>query len=288
MLKALGPDQAVITGRQEHLTAEPQHPTQLLPAVGQLPVDFTTAPAGRQLGDIEHLEGIGEIRALIAALVRDVSTEVMTFAAGGARSEAVLEATGSQAGMLLERGVRMRTLYPEGVRTGPVPVAYAKWLTDLGGQVRVARSLPVRLLILDHRTAIVPIDENDGAAGALAFGGIRSGGRSGTVTALCALFESMWEGAVPLGEGADPLGESPGPSGESPGPEDEPRLTPRRAEVLRLLGQGLTDEAVAKRLGISCRTAARIAADLLDRLDARSRFEAGARAMAKGWLTSEE
>jgi DNA-binding NarL/FixJ family response regulator len=50
------------------------------------------------------------------------------------------------------------------------------------------------------------------------------------------------------------------------------------------LAEGHTDEAIAKRLGVSHRTARRIASDLMDRLGARSRFEAGVRAVQQGWL----
>ncbi|GAA3135976.1 hypothetical protein GCM10010521_22600 [Streptomyces rameus] len=41
-----------------------------------------------------------------------------------------------------------------------------------------------------------------------------------------------------------------------------------------------------KRLGVSPRTAHRIAADLMERLEARSRFEAGVHAVQDGWLPS--
>ncbi|MFF7912187.1 hypothetical protein [Streptomyces sp. NPDC007914] len=43
---------------------------------------------------------------------------------------------------------------------------------------------------------------------------------------------------------------------------------------------------MAKRLGVSPRTARRIAADLMERLEARSRFEAGVHAVQDGWLPS--
>ncbi|MEH1017726.1 helix-turn-helix transcriptional regulator [Micromonospora sp. CPCC 206060] len=52
-------------------------------------------------------------------------------------------------------------------------------------------------------------------------------------------------------------------------------MTEREREVLRLLAQGYTDESVARSLGVSLRTARRIAADLMVRLGARSRFQAG-------------
>ncbi|MET8630960.1 LuxR C-terminal-related transcriptional regulator, partial [Kitasatospora sp. NPDC004669] len=47
---------------------------------------------------------------------------------------------------------------------------------------------------------------------------------------------------------------------------------------------GHTDDAIAKRLGVSPRTARRIATDLMERLNARSRFQAGVRATQAGWL----
>jgi DNA-binding CsgD family transcriptional regulator len=54
--------------------------------------------------------------------------------------------------------------------------------------------------------------------------------------------------------------------------------------LLRLLAAGLTDEAAARRLGISVRTARRQVAVLMDKLGASSRFQAGYRAAQRGWL----
>ncbi|MBW1598593.1 response regulator transcription factor [Streptomyces sp. JJ38] len=51
-----------------------------------------------------------------------------------------------------------------------------------------------------------------------------------------------------------------------------------------MLVRGLTDRAVARRLGLSERTVRRMVAHLMDRLGAASRFEAGARAVERGWL----
>ena len=65
---------------------------------------------------------------------------------------------------------------------------------------------------------------------------------------------------------------------------EQPVLTPRQAATLRLLAIGHTDESIAKRLGLSDRTVRRIVTDLMRRLDARSRFEAGVRAVQIGWL----
>ncbi|CAL9528401.1 hypothetical protein SUDANB37_04007 [Streptomyces sp. enrichment culture] len=55
-------------------------------------------------------------------------------------------------------------------------------------------------------------------------------------------------------------------------------------ELLRLLAAGLKDEAIARRLGVHVHTARRRISRLLESLDARTRFQAGARATARGWL----
>jgi DNA-binding NarL/FixJ family response regulator len=56
-------------------------------------------------------------------------------------------------------------------------------------------------------------------------------------------------------------------------------------ELLGLLLAGSTDELAAIRLGISERTVRRRVASLMKMLDARSRFEAGARVVLHGWPT---
>lgn len=75
---------------------------------------------------------------------------------------------------------------------------------------------------------------------------------------------------------ADPLG--------SPLRGDTEEFSQQQAEALRLLAQDHTDQAVAKRLGISPRTARRTAAEVMARLDARSRFQAGVLAAQRGHL----
>ena len=56
-------------------------------------------------------------------------------------------------------------------------------------------------------------------------------------------------------------------------------------KVIGLLGTGLTDDVAACRLGVSVRTYRRYVADVLQKLGAESRFEAGVRAATLGLLT---
>ncbi|WP_250280907.1 LuxR C-terminal-related transcriptional regulator [Frankia sp. CiP1_Cm_nod2] len=61
-------------------------------------------------------------------------------------------------------------------------------------------------------------------------------------------------------------------------PSDSERL------LLRLLSLGAKDEAAARHLGVSVRTVRRMIADLMRRMGARSRFQAGILAAKKDWL----
>jgi two-component system, NarL family, nitrate/nitrite response regulator NarL len=64
--------------------------------------------------------------------------------------------------------------------------------------------------------------------------------------------------------------------------EDGPPLTPREVEVLSLVGQGLTNKAVARRLGISVHTVKFHLEALFAKLDATSRAEAVAKGLRGG------
>jgi DNA-binding NarL/FixJ family response regulator len=71
---------------------------------------------------------------------------------------------------------------------------------------------------------------------------------------------------------------------ESAQSSDEQGLSPQQLEALRLLSLGHTDDYVAARLGVSGRTARRIATKLMGHLGARSRFQAGLHAAARGLI----
>lgn len=259
--------QALIAQQQARLAAEQERVERVKLAATQLAEDFSTARL-QELEGIERLNGIEEIRDRIRLLVANVQSEYMALAPGGAQSDASMAAARPQDQSLLDRGVRMRTIYVDSIRSNPSTLSYARWLVEQRAQVRTTPSLPIRLAIADRTTAVVPVEGDDSSVGALLITG------TGTVVAMCALFDALWEHAVPLGERTPSIGEN--------------ALSTQEVEVLRLLGRGHTDEVVAKRLGVSPRTARRIAADIMEKLEARSRFQAGARAVARGWLTDQE
>jgi len=64
----------------------------------------------------------------------------------------------------------------------------------------------------------------------------------------------------------------------------DPELTPRQAEVLRLLGEGLSTEAIASRLGIAVETARNHIRAVLRGLGVHSRLEAVVAGRERGLL----
>jgi two-component system nitrate/nitrite response regulator NarL len=64
--------------------------------------------------------------------------------------------------------------------------------------------------------------------------------------------------------------------------EDMPLLTPREREILALIGEGLSNKAMARRLGISVHTVKFHLEALFTKLDATSRAEAVAKGLRGG------
>lgn len=211
----------------------------------------------------ERLFGLDAVQAELEQLLAGAAVEVLSMVPGSAVPAATLKAAESMDEDATCR-VRSRVLYHSTVRQDPTTIAYGRWMAERGSEVRLSPSVTRRLLIVDGKTAVVPIKPNEASVGALC---VRE---PGLIDQLTALFELIWTDAVPLGMPA---------TGESPS-----GLSPTDRHLLRLLADGLTDDAAAKRLGISARTVRRIMAELMDRLGADSRFEAGVEAARRGWL----
>lgn len=255
---------ATLLARQEAEAARRQQEIERSrAAMAGLIAEYASVHAPANQPGIELISSLDEVRDRLVQLASDAAAEVLSFAPGGPQPPQVMEASRVLDLETLQRGVRMRTVYQDSVRNDPATVHYARWLHGLGGAVRTVPTLPLRMILVDNATAIVPIDPEDARKGAVL---LRS---PGVIAALRALFEQVWEQARPLGESVqrDPHG-----------------LTAQERELLRLLAEGLTDERAGQRLGVSLRTVRRMMADLMVRMDARSRFQAGIQVAALGWL----
>jgi DNA-binding CsgD family transcriptional regulator len=232
-------------------------------AVAAVVADYADLRPSRQHAEIEQLVGVDAVRAWIEETAHAGLGEVMSFAPGGAQPAEQMEASKPLDQEALARGTTMRTLYLDSVRNDPATNAYMHWLVEQGGEVRTAATLPLRMTIFDRKMALIPVNPEHSEIGAVVQRG------PGMVAALCALFEQTWQAANPVGTDRRP---------------DDDGLNSQERAIITLLAQGHTDEVIARKLGVSVRTSRRITAELTLRLGARSRFQAGARAVERGWI----
>ena len=257
--------EAVLARQEAELVQQRNRVEEARAAAAALMAEYTKHRPGWQYVEVEQLVGVAAVRQRVSELVPKVRSEVLSFLPDGGQSPDNIEATTPVDRQLLERGVRLRNIYLDSIRNDSRTLAYARWLIELGGEVRTVPALPMRMIVFDRERGIVPIDVEDTSAGAVLIQG------PGLITALTALFDQIWANASPLGT-RKPRNRG----GDMPSAQER--------ELLRLLAQGLTDDLVSRRLGVSVRTMRRMAADLMERLGARSRFQAGALAVARGWL----
>ncbi|RGD63101.1 winged helix-turn-helix transcriptional regulator [Kitasatospora xanthocidica] len=149
---------------------------------------------------------------------------------------------------LLRRGCSLRTVYQPVTLADPAARSQVALRTGHGAQVRVLAEPYERVLVFDRAVAVIPADEDRNRAAFLT--------DPTTVAYLVAQFERDWARATPADRHLDP-----------------PSVTTVR--IGRLLARGLTQRAVATRLGVSERTVAAHISRLRDRYGAHSLFHLG-------------
>ena len=245
--------------RRQQLLAQGQE------AVLRLVDEYT----GRRSTDEQHrmelLPEADDVQSRLEELADGCESEFLSFLPGGAHLTECLAATKPVDELLTARGVPVRALYQDSVRNDQETFKYAQHLNASGGEVRTVAALPLRVVLFDRRAALLPLDPDRTDKGLIQVTG------PGIMLALITLFEQLWQSAVPFGGGRT-------------AERDQSVLTGQEAELLRVLSRGGTDEIAARRLGIGLRTTRRMMADLMARLGAHSRFEAGVQAVRRGWI----
>ncbi|MGC4893484.1 LuxR C-terminal-related transcriptional regulator [Micromonospora sp. DT31] len=211
--------------------------------------------------EIVRLNGVDELQDRLSEHARTAAESVLMLTGGPTIPPQIRDSGGALSRMALARGVTIRHIYQETVLQDPASCAYAQDMAEYGEESRVLPGAPVRMTLVDRRIALLPIESHVGR-GAVEIRSVR------LVSALCLLFDLLWEKSVPLSRWA----------GNVEG------LTRQASAILRLLRHGRTDEAIGRQLGLSERTVRRTVADLMKRLDAESRFQAGVEAALRGWI----
>ena len=131
-----------------------------------------------------------------------------------------------------------------------------------GEELHSSPYIATRMVVVDRRVAVVPVNRDAHAAGAVVLQA------PDVIAGLVSLFRNLAHNARRLR------------------PDDF--VKPAERDVLRLLARGSKDEAIARRLGISTRTVRRTVADLLATAGAESRFQLALHALQVGWLSPDD
>lgn len=164
----------------------------------------------------------------------------------------------------LDRGIAYRVVYSANILQDPKALEVAHECVAHGEQARVFPDVALNVLVCDDRFAVVSVAAPN-----------RTGHHSvvvqpsGLLDGLIGVFESYWRMAVPL---------------PSAGEAVESEATAEGRQLLSYLSAGLTDESIARELGVSERTVARRIARLQEMLGAKTRFQLGVQASRRGWL----
>lgn len=215
---------------------------------------------------ITVLEGGERIQAALNQATAECQTEVLTVQPSNRISERNLLQGLERDRPLIERGVRIRTLYQHTARHNPEKLAYVAQLSDGKVEYRTIDELVERLIICDETVAFIPTRDDQQVALELRHPGL--------VRYLVKVFEFMWGRAVPLTAGAP---YETAPDG----------ITDIQHSIAKLLVEGHVDEAIARRLGMNVRTCRAHIAKLATALGSGSRAQLGYLIAQSGILDQE-
>lgn len=166
----------------------------------------------------------------------------------------------------MERGVRARGLYGVSILEDVEGLAAVHQCIAVGEQARVFAQVPLNLMLFDDKRALFSVPGQSGARRSIIIVH-----ESGLLDSLVSLFDVFWQMGVPLSAESQVVDTLHGPGAEE-------------QQLLSYLAAGLTDEAIARDLGVSARTIGRRIARLEEMLGAHSRFQLAVQASRRSWI----
>jgi DNA-binding NarL/FixJ family response regulator len=216
-------------------------------------------------GVVEVITDVADVRRRFFQIQEAARDEVLSMVTPHLTIVPHRENTAEVAGM--KRGVRYRALLDRRALTAPKMQADVLASLDAGQEIRVVDEVPVKMMIVDGSTALLPLH----AAGPSPASVLVH--RSGLLAVLVAFFEAEWARGYPLRSQAGAVVEA------HPADLDE-----GDRQVLALLLSGLTDQAVATQMETSLRTVHRRIRQLMGKAGVESRIQLGWAAARNGWV----
>ncbi|WP_049558963.1 LuxR C-terminal-related transcriptional regulator [Nonomuraea sp. SBT364] len=240
-------------------------------AVEQLAEEYRTSLRRRDADRlIEVLPSRAALREQVRHLQNSAREEVMYFCRAG---HVVMPSQDNTEELdALGRGVDYRVIYERALLEEPGMVANVAYGIKLGERARAVRFLPVRMMIADRETALLPLVQHAGGRSGTTAALVRG---SSLLDALIALFEAQWDRATPIRtlDDGQVIDAAPG----CPLDADELYL-------LSLLVAGVPDKSIASQLGLSLRTVQRRVYHLMRLAGAQTRMQLAWHAARERWL----
>jgi len=221
--------------------------------------------------EVEYIVGAQRKERTVNGLNVTVRESIDSMHPGPMPPMDLLKRSLQQDEMLIGRGIRLRCLYPQSLLQGSRYTPYLRELTAIGAEVRIIDQAPCDLLIQDRTAAFLMTDPEQPLGKPVIL--VRG---AALVKTLTTIYDDYWLRATPYEQATAP-GPAPGTgagagagSGAGAG-----GLTAQEQVVIRLMAGGLSDDQIARKMGVSRRTVQRAITKLMDRLHTTSRFKAG-------------
>ena len=221
-------------------------------AFSSLAQTWRRAPQSSGRGPFTYLRD-SAIDSFLEQIVAECEDETLTAQPQAGRDPRFLAMAALRDIEMLERGVKMRTLYQHSARRSSVTHKYVSAVTARGAEVRTLDEFFNRMIVIDRRVAVIPNHEDLSVAVAVR--------EPAVVAYLVDIFERSWERARAFTNRETSLMKD--------------IAVEQRAMTMRMLIEGHSDPVSAKRLGVSPRTYAGYVADLKGEYDAETRFQLG-------------
>ncbi len=184
---------------------------------------------------------------------------------------------------VMGRGVTWRAVYSADSFARDGAWEETERLARQGERARIVPRLPNKLVVADREIALVSLNLD----------GIHHDmmvtAASPLVEMLCEVFEHYWYRGLSLTqahvEGATQAAKEERTGRKGVRPTSSARqVTQEEQSILALIGAGMTDDAIAVRLGMSTRSLRRRSQRLMEALGAENRFQLGVEAARRNWV----